>query len=119
MQLVQPREDLTNRQRDYLLLTIFVLTRHGYYDRALILVESMLALEDYGAEVRLAHVVLKFLEKDFVGALADLDHLESLTLSGGLSSRTLVMRRYLRARCFFETGRRQEGEAIARALAAK
>jgi len=121
--LVPLRKEMSGRQRDYLMLTAFVLARHGYVERALILVEAMIALGERGERVDLARVVLKFLEKDYAGALADLDRLEDAAASqpgpsAPKSPETVRIRRYLRARCYCETGRRQEGEAIARALSA-
>ena len=117
MQLALAEQQLSDRQRDYLMLTAFVLARHGYPERARTLAESLLALRADDDDAQLVCVVLRFLEKDYTAALAGLDHMDAGTQSRDRTRpETIRMRRYLRARCYCETGRRQEGELIARAL---
>lgn len=104
------------------MLTAFVLARHGYIERARILVESLLALGEEGHDVQLARCVLRFLEKDYASALSGLDRLEAETRSKAPVADqpgSASMQHYLRARCLCETGRRPEGEAIARELSNK
>ncbi|EHS52218.1 hypothetical protein PDO_4840 [Rhizobium sp. PDO1-076] len=116
MKRVLGRENLSGRQRDYLMLTAFVLARHGYLARALILVEALLALGDEGQGARFARALLRFLANDFVGALSDLDGLEADAAKHvrSVTPTVIDIHRYLRARCYCETGHRQEGEAMAR-----
>ncbi len=120
MDRVQTRRKLSAKERDYLLLTAFVFVRHGYAMRARHLVESLLALGEVGQSILLKHAVLRFLEKDYAGALKQLDQLEVSASRQALSGRQTAqsnIHRYLRARCYCETGRQAEGQAIARALA--
>lgn len=103
------------------MLTAFVLARHGYLERALILIESLMALGEDGEDVRMGRALLNFLEKDYVATLRELDHLDgqSGSQAGSRRREELVRaRQYLRARCYCETGRRKEGEALARSLSA-
>ena len=97
------------------MLTAFVLARHGYPERARILADGLLALGEDDDDVRLAGAVLRFLEKDYVGAMGGLDHLDAAPARAD-TRETVRMRRYLRARCYCEIGQRLEGERIARAL---
>jgi hypothetical protein len=119
MKLVPRVDRLSRRQRDYLLLTAFVLARHNCLDRALAVIDGLLALGESGGDIRLARVVLRFLLADFVGALADLDELESTERPGldpAVGAEAIRLRRFVRARCYCETGRLSEGETIARTL---
>jgi outer membrane PBP1 activator LpoA protein len=97
---------LSTRQRDFLLLTIFVLTQHGYIERAAALAEALHVLGDSSSEVTLARAVLKFFSKDWTGALAHLDELDNISPIERFGSYTMDgtqrMRRYLKARCFYE-----------------
>lgn len=123
LELVSLSADLTPRQRDYLALTVYVLASHGRAEKALALVEAMLAIGGESEDLVLARAVLRFRDQDFKGALDDLDLLDrhdtGKATSGSdvpVSQRT---RKYLRARCYWETGRMTESTAIARGLTAK
>ena len=110
---------LTTRQRDYLLLTVFVLARHNYIDRALTLVDGLLAIGEDDEDVLFAQVILKFIQGECAGALSGLDELMQRDVnapSTAIPSEKQVVQLYLRARCYCATGRRNEGEAIARSL---
>ncbi|KZM47360.1 hypothetical protein [Labrenzia sp. OB1] len=110
---------LTARQRDYLLLTVFVLARHHYIDRALTLVEGLLALGEDDEDILFAQVILNFLQGECSDALSGLDKLmqrDANATSAGRPQEKQVVQLYLRARCYCATGRRHEGEAIARRL---
>ncbi len=77
---LDPATDLSPdpRQRDFLLLTIFVLAQQGFVDRAGILAESLHLLGDASAETLLARAVLRFFAEDFAAALAVLEDLDRL-----------------------------------------
>ncbi|WP_062012794.1 hypothetical protein [Aureimonas sp. AU4] len=99
---------LSRRQRDFLLLTVYVQLRHGYHERALVLAQALRRLGDGTAEVMLAQAVLLFLERRWGEALASLDELDRTFPSERFGSYRLNerqrMRRYLRSRCLFELG---------------
>ncbi len=96
------------RQRDFLLLTIFVLAQQGYVDRAGILAESLHLVGDVSPETQLARAILRFFAGDFAAALAvleDLDRLAPIERFGNYSlDERQRMRRYLKARCLHELG---------------
>jgi len=100
------RHELSTRQRDFLLLTIFVLTQHGYFDRARALAEALHVLGDTSSQVALARAVLRFFSRDWEGALACLDELDRISPIERFGSYTMDhtqrLRRYLKARCFHE-----------------
>lgn len=99
---------LSRRQRDFLLLNIFVLLRHGYVERARILADAMLAIGDESAEVHLARAVLLFSEKKWSEALEALEALDRIDPLERFGSYRLSdkqrMRRYLKTRCLYELG---------------
>lgn len=99
---------LTDRQRDFLLLNIFVLAQHGYVDRASALVEALHELGDGSPEVVLARAVMRFFRSDWSGALACLDELDRIDPMERFGRYRLNeqqrMRRYVKARCLFELG---------------
>ncbi len=103
-----PASPLSPRQRDFLLLNIYVQIRHGYNDRALVLAETLRRLGDGSVEALLAHAVLLFLEARWGEALAMLDELDRLFPLERFGTYRLSerqrMRRYLRSRCLFELG---------------
>lgn len=99
---------LSRRQRDFLLLNIYVLTQHGYVERARVLAEAMLAGGDTSVEVHLARAVLRFADgrwREALEALDVLDRIDPIERFGSyrLNNRQR-MRRYLRTRCLFELG---------------
>ncbi len=110
--------ELGRRERDYLLVTIFVFAQHGAYDRAKTLVDAMLATGDETQDVLLAEAILSFFCDDFDLTLSCLDKLESR--DGGTlatpSDDADRMRVYLRARCHFAQGREADAKAIAATL---
>lgn len=97
---------LSTLQRDFLLLTIFVLAQHGYSARAAALAEALHVLGDQSSEVTLARAVLRFFAQDWSGALACLDELDRMSPIERFGAYTMNdtqrMRRYLKARCFYE-----------------
>jgi hypothetical protein len=94
------------RQRDFLLLNIFVLAQHGYIERAGVLADALHVLGDNSSEVALARAVLRFFAQDWTAALAcldDLDRIDPIEKFGSyVMSDGQRMRRYLKARCFYE-----------------
>jgi hypothetical protein len=94
------------RQRDFLLLTIFVLSQHGYMDRAGSLAEALYVLGDDSAEVMLARVILRFFAREWMPALTGLDELDRIDPIERFGRYTLTdrqrMRRYIKARCLYE-----------------
>jgi len=98
----------TRRQRDFLLLNIFVLLRHGYVERARILADAMQASGDNGVEVHLARCVLRFAERRWNEALESLEVLDRIDPIERFGSYRLNerqrMRRYIKTRCLHEIG---------------
>jgi hypothetical protein len=97
---------LPSRQRDFLLLNIFVLAQHGSIERAGVLADALHVLGDTSSEVTLARAVLRFFEQDWSAALACLDELDRIDpiekFGSYVMSDSQRMRRYLKARCFYE-----------------
>jgi hypothetical protein len=97
---------LPTRQRDFLLLSIFVLAQHGYVERAGVLADALHVLGDNSSEVVLARAVLRFFAQDWSAALACLDELDRIApiekFGSYVMSDAQRMRRYLKARCFYE-----------------
>jgi hypothetical protein len=101
-------DELTIRQRDFVLLTIFVMLQQGYMQRAGILAEALSALGDGGTELLLSRAVLRFLAEEWAAALALLEELDRVAPIERFGDYQMDerqrMRRYLRARCLFELG---------------
>lgn len=107
-QLSASRSVFTRRQRDFLLLNIFVLLQHGYVERAAALADAMYAAGDEGADVWLARAVLRFAAgnwREALDCLETLDRVDPIERFGAyrLSDRQR-MRRYLKLRCLHEIG---------------
>ncbi|PTW56669.1 hypothetical protein C8N35_111132 [Breoghania corrubedonensis] len=123
LELVSLSTVLTKRQRDYLALTVFVLASHERADKALALVEALAVIGGETVELLLARAVLRFKCDDYAGALDDLELLDQADPPNAATERNLPpenrARRYLRARCYWETGRTAESTEIARSLVAK
>lgn len=99
---------LGRRQRDLVLLTIFVLAQHGHLDRAGLLAEALHAAGDGSQEVLFARAVLRFLVREWAAALACLEELDRLAPIERFGRYVLTererTRRYLKARCLHEIG---------------
>ncbi|WP_341367304.1 hypothetical protein [Yoonia sp. BS5-3] len=110
---------LTDRQRDYLLLTIFVFAQHGDHARAKQIVDGMLALGERSEKVFISQAVLEFFCGNHAEALRCLDHLDQVAGTGkALDQDTKRMRQYLRARCYYASGQQAEAQSIAAKLTA-
>jgi hypothetical protein len=96
----------STQQRDFLLLNIFVLTQHGYIERASLLAEALYLLGNGSPEAVLARTVLRFFSGDWSAALACLEELDRIDPIERFGPYTMNdrqrMRRYLKARCLFE-----------------
>jgi hypothetical protein len=94
------------RQRDFLLLTIFVLAQHGYTERAANLAEALYILGDDSAEVMLARAIMRFFAREWMPALTCLEELDRIDPIERFGRYTLTdrqrMRRYIKARCLYE-----------------
>lgn len=99
---------LTPRQRDFLLLNIFVLYRHGYAARARLLADALHAAGDDSAEVHFARAVLCFAAAEWQRTLDLLDLLDRINPMERFGDYRLNgrqrTRRYLKTRCLFELG---------------
>jgi outer membrane PBP1 activator LpoA protein len=99
---------LTRRQRDFLLLNIFVLLRHGYVERARVLAEALYRLGDDSVNVHLARAVLRFAAGDWQEALDVLERLDHVSPIERFGSYRLNeqqrARRYIKMKCFSEMG---------------
>ncbi len=97
---------VTTRERDFLLLTVYVLAQHGYVDRAGVLLEALHLSSELSGEVMLGRAVLRFYKGDCRSALnclEELDRIDPIARFGQyrLSERQRL-RRFLKARCLFE-----------------
>ena len=99
------------RERDFLLLNIFVLLQHGYVEKASILAEALHRAGDDTAEVHLARAVLRFTAGRFAETIASLDDLDRVDPMERFGAYRLTerqrMRRYLKTRSLFELGDKQ------------
>lgn len=97
---------LNSKQRDFVLVNIFVLAQHGYIERAATLAEAMYLAGEISPEVLLARAVLRFFNCEWQATLAILDDLDRLAPIERFGDYRLNdrqrMRRYLKARCLHE-----------------
>lgn len=97
---------IRRKERDFLLLNIFVFVKYGYIDRARILADALFLMGDSSIDVLLARTVTRFLMRDWTATLAaleELDHADPIERFGSYQP-TLQqrMRRYLKARSLYE-----------------
>jgi hypothetical protein len=108
--------ELSPAQRDFMLLNIFVLAQHGYIERAGTLAEALYVLGDNSAEVTLARAVLHFFSQNWAAALACLEELDQIApiekFGAYRMSNKQRMRRYLKARCFYEMRERYRARDV-------
>lgn len=97
---------LSVKQRDFLLLNIYVLAQNGFTERASTLAQALHVLGDNSAAVTLARAVLGFFAQDWGAALACLDELDRIDPIERFGAYTMTdaqrLRRYLKARCFYQ-----------------
>ncbi len=115
------RSPLSAPQRDYLLMTIFVLVQNGKILAAKQIVDGLLALGERSTNVRTAEAVLAFLSEEYSFALNCLDRLDSDLREGEpLGDEVEHLLQYLRARCYYSVGRKREaGDIVAQITAVK
>ncbi|AEV38210.1 hypothetical protein PSE_3706 [Pseudovibrio sp. FO-BEG1] len=96
---------LNSRQRDFLLLSVYIMTQNCKYAEALTMVQGMMVMEDDSKEVLLARTILLFLLNRFdlaLESLRELDLLDPLEQFGKYTrSDEQSMRHYIRARCLY------------------
>lgn len=97
---------LSVKQRDFLLLNIYVLAQNGFTERASTLAQALHVLGDNSAAVTLARAVLGFFAQDWGAALSCLDELDRIDPIERFGAYTMTdaqrLRRYLKARCFYQ-----------------
>jgi hypothetical protein len=96
----------SRRERDFILLNIFVLAQQGYIDRAGVLAEALYLMEDRSADVLFARAIVRFFSgewRETLSCLEELDREHPIERFGTykLTERER-MRRYLKARCLYE-----------------
>lgn len=100
------RAAFDKRERDFLLLNIHVLARHGYVERAAVLAEAMHLAGDMSPDVLLARAVLRFSLRDWPGALGCIEELDRIDPAERFGSYRLTdrqrMRRYIKMRALHE-----------------
>lgn len=101
-----PTGQPSRRERDFLMLNIYVLAQHGYIDRAGVLVEALYLMGDRSADLLLSRALVRFLAGEWRATLAcleELDRADPIERFGNyrLSERQRT-RRYLKARCLYE-----------------
>jgi hypothetical protein len=102
----QALEGPSRRERDFILLNIFVLAQQGYVSRAEVLVDALYLMGERSVDVLLARSVVRFLSGEWPQALACLEELDREDPIERFGAYKLTerqrMRRYLKARCLFE-----------------
>lgn len=99
---------IAGRDRDFLLLTIYVLMQHGQVAKASALAEALVRAGDDSREALLAQAVVTFARGDYETTLAVLSRLDRIDPIERFGKRNLTdrqkMRTYLRARSLHELG---------------
>lgn len=103
-----PRSGLSEREKDYLQLTAYVLAQHGRHERADTLLAALCAAGGSTLSVLLARAVVRFHLSDYRQALALLEEIDKGDPIERFGSHKLTerqkLRRYLKARCYLELG---------------
>lgn len=101
-----PPAPVGRHERDFLLINIYVLARHGYIERAAQLAEALYLMGEGSPDVWMARAVLRFCMRDWAAALACIEELDRIDPAERFGSYRLNerqrMRRYLKTRCLFE-----------------
>jgi hypothetical protein len=96
----------SRRERDFLLLNIYVMAQHGYVDRAAALVDALYLMGDRSADLLLARALVRFLSSEWRRTLASLEELDRADPIERFGTYRLTdrqrMRRYVKARCLYE-----------------
>ncbi|MEM7693060.1 MAG: hypothetical protein AAF318_01305 [Pseudomonadota bacterium] len=102
---------LTGQERDFVLLTLFVLVQHCEYDKAGAIAEALIEAGDTSAQALLGHAVIAFCRHDYAAvlkSLATLDRVDPIERYGQRQGTERErMRSYLRARSLHERGEGQ------------
>ncbi|WP_163850663.1 hypothetical protein [Pseudooceanicola aestuarii] len=133
--VVLPR--LSRRERDYILLDIYVRMQHGRYEEARRLIDGLLALDQETPDILLARAIVQAMLGEDEAVLDTIRHLERIDpaeiVSGRAPGEKVRVRSFLKARAKFaltgaldEDARaaldfymRQGGRRAARAVARK
>lgn len=93
------------RERDFLLLNIFVFAQHGYVGRARTLADALYLMGDSSAEVLFTRAVTRFLTQDWADTLRTLEELDRADPIERFGTYRPTpqhrMRRYMKARSLF------------------
>lgn len=99
---------IEGRERDFLLLTVFVCMQHGQVGKASALAEALVRAGDDSREALLAQAVVTFARGDYETTLSVLSRLDRIDPIERFGKRNLTdrqrMRSYLRARSLHELG---------------
>lgn len=99
-------EAATDRQKDFVMLTVYVLVQQGYVARAGVLLEALYLAAGASPEVMLGRALLRFFRRDFSNALSCLEELDRIDPLERFGQYRLTerqrMRRYMKARCLYE-----------------
>lgn len=102
---------LSAQERDFVLLTLFVLVQHCEYEKASTIAEALIEAGDSSAEALLGHAVIAFCLQDYgtvLESLAQLDRVDPIERYGQREGTERErMRSYLRARSLHEKGEEQ------------
>lgn len=105
----------TAREKDFVLLTVYVLAQQGYVARAGVLLEALHLASRPSADIMFGRAIVRFVKRDFSNALSCLEELDRLDPLERFGEYRLTerqrLRRYMKARCLFElneTGRARE-----------
>lgn len=102
---------LSAQERDFVLLTLFVLVQHCEYDKARAIAEALVEAGDTSAQALLGHAVIAFCQQDYAAVLRSLAQLDRVDPIERYEQRQGTererMRSYLRARSLHEQGEEQ------------
>lgn len=101
-------------------MMVYVLAQHGDHVRAKQIIDGMIALGERSEKILISQAVLEFFCGNYAVALRCLDDLDRMSDGQKVTDKdTRRMRKYLRARCYYSSGREAEAQDIATGLTAK
>lgn len=96
---------LSTRERDYVMIALFVRIQHLRFDEAQTLIDALMAAGETTADILFAKAVVENALQDHEAALNTVRQLEKLDpaiiTAGSKSTRRARMRAYIKARCCF------------------